>query len=190
MKLSKNQKQTITILVIGLICLFFSFPIDNFIKNFIENIQHPIMNYLFSWISYVLSLIFILLVMTSLFMWEENKRDWIIPLWASCGLAFVLTYIIKIIVARDRPDQIEYLFGFVDYSFPSAHAATSFAAVPILDKEYPMLKWFWILFASLIAISRLYLGVHFLSDVIAGSLVGFIIGKTIIYIKKKYSIFG
>ena len=46
--------------------------------------------------------------------------------------------------------------------------------------------WFWIILAIVIAISRLYLGVHYMSDVIAGAVIGYAIGASIIYIKEKY----
>ncbi len=190
MRLSIEQKKTIVIIVFGFLLLLVSFPLDSLVLAYFQGITSPALDYIFSWMSYVLSLVIILLVMTSLFMWEENKKDWIIPLWFSCFFTLIVVYIIKFIVARERPQEVIYLFSWKDYSFPSAHAAFSFAAVPILDREYPMLKWFWIVFAVFVVISRLYLQVHFLSDVIAGALIGYCIGKAVIYLKTKYSIFG
>jgi len=190
MKLNKNQKFTLTVLVFGLLFLFVSFLLDSLVQETARIFQSNILDYLFNWVSYIISLIFVLLVMTSLFMWEEHKKDWIIPLWFSTFFALAVSYAIKFIVARERPEQAMYIFGIQDFSFPSAHAAMSFAAVPILDREYPQMKWFWILFAVIVAVSRLYLDVHFLSDVIAGALIGYSVGKTVIYIKKKYSVFG
>jgi len=190
MKISTEQKKTIVIIVFGFLFLLISFPLDELVLNFFDNSTNSVLSYIFNWVSYVLSLVIVLLIMTSLFMWEENKKDWIIPLWFSCFFTLIVIYIIKFIVARERPEEIIQIFGFNDYSFPSAHAGFSFAAVPILDKEYPMLKWFWIIFAVFVVFSRLYLQVHYLSDVIAGALIGYCIGKTVIYLKTKYSIFG
>jgi undecaprenyl-diphosphatase len=48
--------------------------------------------------------------------------------------------------------------------------------LPILDREYPHFRVFWIAFASLVAFSRLYLGVHYLSDVVTGAAIGYLIG--------------
>jgi len=190
MKINKRTRRTIVFGAFGLVFLLFSFLFDKIIVDFMQVIQIPLFNYFFTWVSYVISLILVLLVMTSLFMWEENKKDWIIPLWFSCLMAFIITYAIKFIVARERPEEIIYLFGLQDYSFPSAHAAVSFAAIPILDEEYPQLKWFWIAFASVVAFSRLYLNLHFVSDVVAGIIIGYAIGRTIVYLKIKHSFLG
>ena len=55
-----------------------------------------------------------------------------------------------------------------------------FCAVPIVSKNFPKFKYAWILFAGLVAFSRVYLGLHFLSDVIVGGIIGYFIGLIII----------
>jgi len=57
------------------------------------------------------------------------------------------------------------------------HAAAAFSALPVLDLEFPKLKWFWLGFALLIALSRIYMGVHYFSDVVAGAFFGYLIGR-------------
>ena len=61
----------------------------------------------------------------------------------------------------------------------------AFCAIPFLSKEFPKFKYFWIAFASLIAFSRVYFGVHFLSDVIAGGLIGYLIGWFVLKTEKE-----
>jgi len=92
-------------------------------------------------------------------------------------------------VARVRPCRtIEGIRLMVDcpksYSIPSGHAISSFSfALPLvyLTREHIALIWrlYPLLLASLIAFSRLYLGVHYPSDVLAGALLGAGIGLTL-----------
>ena len=59
-----------------------------------------------------------------------------------------------------------------DFSFPSGHTTSSFAASTALAVFYPRLGIPALLFAALMAFSRLYLFVHFPSDIIVGAIVG------------------
>ena len=96
----------------------------------------------------------------------------------SYGIALGLKYTVK----RDRP-FVAYPEDFADktghdysdsYSFPSGHSTTSFATATALTLEYP--KWYVIVpsyaYAGTVAYSRMHLGVHYPSDVIAGALIG------------------
>ncbi len=106
----------------------------------------------------------------------------------------ICEYWIKNLIARPRPYQeIEAFKEFMDainykypksYSFPSGHTTVSFAAAFVLassNKKY--IPYAYIL-ASLIALSRIILGAHYLSDVIAGMGVGTIIGLLGILLSK------
>jgi len=72
------------------------------------------------------------------------------------------------------------------YSFPSLHAALCFTVLPTLDIEFPKHKWAWISLAALVGLSRIYLQVHYLSDVLAGCAIGYAIGVWIFHLNKKY----
>jgi undecaprenyl-diphosphatase len=65
-------------------------------------------------------------------------------------------------------------------SFPSSHAVNNFAGATVISHFYQKQKWYWFSFASLVALSRPYVGVHYPSDIVAGGLIGFGIGLIVI----------
>lgn len=61
-------------------------------------------------------------------------------------------------------------------SFPSSHAVNLAAAATIAGAEYPAWSWALALFALLVGLSRVYLGLHYPSDVLGGFAIGIAIG--------------
>ena len=92
---------------------------------------------------------------------------------------------LKFIIDRPRPchelANVHLLVGCGSgYSFPSSHAVNNFAAALVLSYFLPRWTWAFFSYASVIAFSRIYVGVHYPSDVLAGAFVGLIIGSVVI----------
>jgi undecaprenyl-diphosphatase len=77
-------------------------------------------------------------------------------------------YLIEAIIVGRKPGS---------YSFPSGHSAAAFAGALLLAREYPASARGFFGLASLVAFSRIYLGVHYPGDVLSGSLVGMVFAK-------------
>ncbi len=67
-------------------------------------------------------------------------------------------------------------------SMPSNHAMNSFAFATVMTLYYPKNFFFYYSFAFLVAFSRIYVGVHYPSDVVCGTILGIIIGMSIYYL--------
>ncbi len=186
-------------IVLGLLILFVaivSFYFDSEIVQGVSLLRNDILNDFFLGLTFISSSIIIFFFLTSLFLWGERKRKWIVPLWVTFGLSIVVGFILKKIIQRPRPFQLDLVSVLPilekashltwNFAFPSFHAMLVFCAIPILSKQFKKLKYFWIIFAVLIAFSRVYFGLHFLSDVIAGSLIGYLLGMIIVKVEKEY----
>ena len=66
-----------------------------------------------------------------------------------------------------------------DASFPSGHAATSFAAATMLSFAFPRLTPLLVLLASVVAFSRVYVGVHYPLDVLGGAALGALVATAL-----------
>ncbi len=185
-------------IVIGvvLVLVIVSFIFDAFIVGGVSLIRNGLLDDFFLGLTFVSSEIIMFFFLTSLFLWNERKRKWILPLWITLGLSAVVAFALKYLVQRPRPYQagvisilpiLEKASHTVwNYSFPSFQSMLVFCAIPILSKEFPKLKYYWIVFAGLVAFSRVYFGLHYMSDVLVGGLIGYLIGFGIIKIKEKY----
>jgi undecaprenyl-diphosphatase len=96
-------------------------------------------------------------------------------------LAELSSVLLKDLTERARPPLadpgIQALVSLPDStSFPSGHAATAFAAATAVGVFHPRLRAPLLVLAALVALSRVYLGVHFWSDVLVGSVLGAAIG--------------
>jgi membrane-associated phospholipid phosphatase len=87
---------------------------------------------------------------------------------------------VKDLTDRARPfevhDQIHPLYVVHSSSFPAGHAATAFAGAVLLSLAAPRLAPAFVALAALIAWSRVYDGVHYPTDIVAGAAIGAAIG--------------
>jgi membrane-associated phospholipid phosphatase len=95
--------------------------------------------------------------------------------WGTLGS----NYAVKLVVNRERPaaaDTDPLVPLPRSSSFPSSHAAMSTAAAIVLCREVPRLAPLWVAMAATMAASRIYVGAHHTSDVVAGVGLGAITG--------------
>jgi membrane-associated phospholipid phosphatase len=110
---------------------------------------------------------------------RRRRTRW---LWAALGvpLTLAMNFCVKAAVRRERP-RLEDLAVTgplpASLSFPSAHAATSFAGATLIGALAPPLRPALYVAAGAMAFSRPYLGVHYPSDVLAGAAVGIVLGR-------------
>lgn len=95
----------------------------------------------------------------------------------SLAISQFIVISLKMLLNRERPYNIlEHLntFGIElrDYSFPSGHTTASFSLATTIALNIPRLSVLVFIIAMTIGISRIYLGVHYPTDVLAGMIVG------------------
>ena len=113
--------------------------------------------------------------------WFGNSfwKQWAVTLFASIAVLAVTVLTIKLIVRRRRPEgEWGGIYRNTDpHSFPSGHAARAFLIAILAIGLGP--AWLAILlciWAPLVSLARVAMGVHYVSDVIAGMVLGIIVG--------------
>jgi undecaprenyl-diphosphatase len=195
MKRKKGKNKQIA-WIIAVLSVFFGFYLDNVLIRGISFIRNSILDWLFLAVTFASSEIIIFAFLSALFLWSEKKRRWVLPLWVSAGISGVVSFILKVTIERQRPFQqglVSLLanlnnasYNIWNFSFPSSHAMIAFCAIPILSQQFPRLKKVWVVFAVLIALSRVYFGLHFVSDVIAGAIMGYVVGLLVVRLEKEH----
>ena len=113
---------------------------------------------------------------------KKYRRQGALVLMGLLAGLLVGNIVLKNLVARPRPCWLDpsvrlLIASPTDYSFPSGHTLSSTIAATILTKTDRRFSYVAIPLAVLIALSRLYLYVHFPSDVFAAALLGLLIGE-------------
>ena len=172
-----------------------------YIQEFIRNdILNPIMIFLTHSGDY--GILCILAALILIFIPKTRRLGMITGI--SIALEFLMNNIIlKNLVARTRPyeviEELEILIGRQpDYSFPSGHSGVSFAFAGALlfalifgipgftdNRKYKTVTILVLIYATIVAFSRVYVGVHYPTDVIVGALLGIISGVASYFIVKK-----
>lgn len=109
--------------------------------------------------------------------------------WYSSVVIFLLSgvcvQIFKHIIARPRPKMLPeydiswFAFGAEWHSMPSGHTMTTFAWLACILPFYNMkLRVFFVVMAAAVGFSRVGIGAHYLSDVLVGAVLGYVLGMT------------
>lgn len=150
---------------------------DSLVYNFIvRQVKEPIDTILKLW-THLGGAFFVISVTIILICVMRNKKYSICMVTNLIGVT-VLNQLLKFIIQRPRPDEIKRLIEESGFSFPSGHSMASMAFYGLLiyftykNVKHTKLKWcvctLLAIIILIIGISRIYLGVHYASDVLAG----------------------
>ncbi len=193
-----NKRRWVVFSLVILLVVIASLYFDSEIVRGVSFLRNDVLTDFFLGLTFISSSVIIFFFLTSLFLWKEHKRKWILPLWFTLGVSAVIGFVLKVTIQRQRPFQLDIVSVLPvlekashlawNFAFPSFHSMLVFCSIPILSKQFPKFKYIWITFASLVAISRVYFGLHFLSDIIVGGLIGYLTGMIIVKLEKEYKL--
>ena len=181
--MSQRMKKTLLFGSIGLFLLLTLFvalklttPIDTTFSKWVVQLHNPVFTAFFRFITdfgYVQILVILLVIILIVF--HKYRFAYILPIHVTISVIFNM--ILKNIFARPRPEMIR-LIDEAGFSFPSGHAMVTMVAYGYLIyvvHHYIQQKWlrysliaFLIFIIVSVGLSRIYLGVHYLTDVLAG----------------------
>ena len=160
--------------------------IDTQLFFFINNgLSNPVFDWLMPFITTKQNWYPLFLIIIIGLLWKGGKKGRIVVLLLIPVITLsdqIAASVIKPWVDRVRPCQAFEAMGTVNMligmktspSFPSNHAANSFAAAAFFAHFYPERRWLYYTIAALVAFSRVYVGVHYPIDVLAGAILGFL----------------
>lgn len=167
-----------------------------------STLANPVFTIFFKFITERNNGIIPLLILIPLIIIKEKKRSMLILSLAVVTVAItdpLCSQILKPLFHRLRPCHPSYfvngthtflaggnfLLGHkTSLSFPSAHAMNIFAQAMLFSMLYSKLRIYFFLFAGLVALSRVYVGVHYPLDILCGSFLGIAFGAGIYYLYK------
>ncbi len=156
--------------VIAALCIVFLdnvMTFDDQVASFMLNYSNPALDLFFNIITYGGTIAFWVVIIFLVWITGDKKTTSLLMLGLIIEL--ILTGILKLSFGRYRPteENITYILNIPD-SFPSAHSTRAFLGA-MLMKNYQLI---FVILAVLVATSRIYLGVHYPSDVLFGALNG------------------
>lgn len=165
--------------------------LDNALFGWInQSLTHPWLDSFFVFVTdlhkHPIVFVPLLVLILGASVWKFRSQSWrvVVGLALALTLSDMFSYrVLKSAVYRPRPFQSERWQGKARQltdahgnSFPSNHAANCFAAAFILGICFPRGRYFFYIIAAIVGYSRIYLGVHYPSDVIGGACVGVVAG--------------
>ncbi len=128
-------------------------------------------------------------LVASVFLWIGKRKREAVMLATGIIVGGLILLPIKVMIPRARPHFVVQGSRTLDLegggSFPSGHSKNAFTSAVILGSRWKRLRIPLYILAFLVAISRIYVGLHWPSDVVVGSIVGWVIGKFTIRHEKK-----
>lgn len=206
MKTSKNLKTLIWTNIISLLVFIvvllevvysgFLVKLDPIVNSFMLSIRNVFLTNLSIAVSFIfdIKITIIISLILSCYLWiRHSKKDSILFIFAM-GLNAGVLYLLKEVIQRARP--LNALVTETSFAFPSAHAAVGIVFFGLLiyliskKKESKALEWITvfvsILMVLLICFARLYLSVHWFSDILGGIAIGMFVLTGSILLKKGF----
>lgn len=157
---------------------------------FNHNLQHPFLNMVLPHLTHVGGFIWMCVIVIVIIVYARHKNKTTlkkVAILALIALLFsdLIVYCLKHLVNEPRPfitlDNVNLLISEDDpFSFPSGHTTSTFAVVGVfvlnmkdlVKRHYNLVNIALIIFAVLIPFTRMYVGVHYPGDVLAGVIIG------------------
>lgn len=174
--------------------------LDTAISQIIYSLRNPFLTnvmYVFTFLGSDILLLFSSLI-TIFLVLRKHKHEALLFIFV-LGMTALVNIFLKSVIQRPRPTIDPLLTITNSYSFPSGHAMNSFVFYTLLayfvyhftkkKRLSTIISTFSLLLIALIGLSRVYLGVHYPTDVLGGYLAGFFIFITMLAMKRTIKFF-